>query len=260
MARSGHEVWIDADEVALLGRQPPLADGGLIEALLTVGSDLLPSRAIHRGLPSGKADVSFAFGAAEARDAGPQIYLGADDWSASTQTEPETWQGGEWPLGGMAAGALAAGEAFKSAMRRLVDRARDGGYFSALHEPSVPCTVQLAPEDTPKISVLPEFDFISGDAIANAALFALYRVPSIKGRGRVIDDDTSALSNLNRNALLVRSALGMLKVRDLARFGHGISLEPVAARYRQGMSLADTVLVGVDDIPSRWAAQRQRPA
>jgi hypothetical protein len=260
MARSGHEVWIDAEEAALVGPQPPLPAGDLIAGLLAVGADLLPGRLIQAGIPTQRADVAVGFGSAAPRDAELKIALAADDWAAWTESDSEPWKGGAWPIGGMAAGALAAGEAFKSAMRRLAGRARDGGYFSALQEPIGRCTIRLAANGTGRVTVLPDFDIVSGGAIANAALFCLHRLPHVRGYGRVLDDDASALSNLNRNALLVRSAIGELKVRDLARFKTGITIEPVPARYREGMGLAEMVLVGVDDIPSRWAAQRQVPA
>ncbi|MBL7466181.1 hypothetical protein INQ08_23460, partial [Escherichia coli] len=89
------------------------------------------------------------------------------------------------------------------------------------------------------------FDLVSGGAIANAALFALLRTPDIRGRCRVIDDDESALSNLNRNALLLRSGLGTAKVTDLARHGCDLQIEPLVERYRDGQPLAAVVLLGV---------------
>src|SRR3954470_21049590 len=48
MARSGHEVWLDAPEHAMVGLQPPLTGGNLIESLLEVGLDLLPDRNFQR--------------------------------------------------------------------------------------------------------------------------------------------------------------------------------------------------------------------
>ena len=159
-------------------------------------------------------------------------------------------------MGGMATGALAAAEAFKLAMRGLRGRALAPDYFDLLYAPCAAVEVRLAAADTLESADLPNFDLISGGAIANAVLFVLHRLPAIKGTCRVLDNDRSALSNLNRNALLVRSALGERKVDDLARFGGDLSVHPEPVRFEEGMPLAETVLIGVDDIPSRWAAQR----
>jgi hypothetical protein len=173
---------------------------------------------------------------------------------------PAAWSADDWPIGGLAAGALAAGEAFKAAMRSLRDYARTPGVFDDLFAPSVGANIDLAPPGSPQIAALPDFDLVSGGAIANAALYALLRLPGVRGRGRVLDHDRSGLSNLNRNALLRRSALDEFKVDDLARYGGTLAITPAPVRFEDGMALGQTVLVGVDDIPSRWRAQGTGPA
>ena len=263
MARSGHEVWIDAPEVDILGPQPPLTGSSLLAGLSEVGLDLLPGRSIGIGQPALAPDLVVVVGAGRGRVVAPGVSrtcLAADDWFARIVAAPAAWQGGEWPLGAIAAGALAAGEAFKVAARRLRGWSRMPGFFDLQYAPAAVAEVMLAPPDTARTVDLPDFDVVSGGAIANAALFALLRLPGVRGRGRVLDDDASAMSNLNRNALLVRSALDRFKVVDLARFGGGLRLASDPVRFEDGMPLAPTVLVGVDHIPSRWAAQRAGPA
>jgi hypothetical protein len=52
------------------------------------------------------------------------------------------------------------------------------------------------------------------------------------------------------------------KAVTLAALGGGIVLEPVDKRYEAGLNiepLAPSVVVGVDDIPTRWAVQRAAP-
>jgi hypothetical protein len=144
-------------------------------------------------------------------------------------------------------------------MRRLANHARARDYFDELYAETADATFALAPENTPKTISLPHFDLVSGGAIANAALFALARLPGVVGGGRVLDNDVSALSKLNRNALLVRSALEIAKVTDLARRAKGIAIDPEPVSYVMGTPLAPIVLVGVDDIPSRWAVQAAAP-
>lgn len=259
MARSGHSVWVDGADVAMIGHQPPLAGGNLIEALVATGDDLLPGRSIGRGTPP-QADLAVMVGrAVPAAGAARVVAIDAKDWSARLSVSPMAWSGDDWPLGAVGAGALVASEAFRIAMRRLAAHARDRAYFDELYAPSGEVSFSIAPDRTPATSALPGFDFVSGGAIANAALFALARLPGLSGTGRVLDDDVSALSNLNRNALLVRSALDVHKVVDLAQRVGGLAISPEPVRYTAGMRVEPTTLMGVDDIPSRWAVQAAGP-
>lgn len=261
LARSGHEVWVDCPDAELLGPQPPLAPGALLASLAETGSDLLPGRSIQIGRPAA-GDLAIAIGTIPASDETRTLHFDADDWSVEFGPEPTSgWSGGDWPLGALAIAPLAGAEAFKTAMRKLASHALSPSYYAQLHAPTERAQFALAPSDTPTTPDLPPFDIVSGGAIANAALFALLRLPGASGRGRVLDHDESAMSNLNRNALLRRSALGVPKVEDMAHLarGTGIAIEPVAARFEPGMPVAPTVLVGVDDIPSRWAVQASRP-
>ncbi|MDB5467204.1 MAG: hypothetical protein JWQ46_1966 [Phenylobacterium sp.] len=261
MARSGHEIWLGGEETPLVGAQPPLADGLLFEQLLAVGRDLLPGCAFRRGTPDGRVDLAVVIGAPDGPvDAAQIAYLDADAWSGSLAETPHAWGAQDWPAGGMAAGALAAGEAFKAAMRAVRDLARTPDVFDDMFAPCHTARIALAPADTPQHAALGDFDLVSGGAIANAALFVLLRLPGVKGSGRVIDHDRSGLSNLNRNALLRRSALAEFKVDDLARFGDGLDIRPEPVRFEGDMALGRIVLVGVDDIPSRWRAQAAGPA
>jgi hypothetical protein len=73
----------------------------------------------------------------------------------------------------------------------------------------------------------------------------------------VIEPDVSAISNLNRYMLLLQSRLAQ-------RLNHGLRIEPIDKRYEPDLlktiaPLAGAVLVGVDDIPTRWAIQRANP-
>ena len=259
MARSGHEVWVDAEEVEMLGPQLPLFGTTLLHALAEAGADLLPTRSIALGVPL-HADLAVFIGRSEQPGRARRcIALNASDWGAQMASEPSNWSGGDWPLGAIAAAVLAASETFKIAMRNLSGHAASRSYFNDLYAPASHADFMLAPPGTPKTASLPHFDFVSGGAIANAALFGLARLPGVAGTGRVLDDDRSALSNLNRNALLRRSALDLFKVEDLARLTGDLVLAPEPLRYLPGMPLMSNVLIGVDDIASRWAAQAAGP-
>jgi molybdopterin/thiamine biosynthesis adenylyltransferase len=106
---------------------------------------------------------------------------------------------------------------------------------------------------------------VSAGAIVNAALYALARIPGVSGRGRIIDPDVSDFGNLNRYMFLLRSQIGGLKAQDLtASLRNGLRFEPIAQRYEPVLlktiaPLAPAVIVGVDDIPTRWVVQREKP-
>lgn len=266
MARSGHAVWLDAPNLPLVGRQPPLEDGGLIPSLIDIGQDLLPTREFYVGLPEKGADLVVLFGDASwAGDADCVLRIAWSEWGASIaaddQTLPITHT--EWPIGGMAAAALAAAEAFKMAMRRLRGQARALRIFDRQFAPALWAEVVLAPNETAQAATLGSFDMISGGAIANAALYALLRLPDVSGDCRILDQDVSATSNLNRNMLLRRSRLDILKVDDLSGYGLGLVIDPVPIRFEgaaSGQELRSHVLVGVDDIRSRWRVQELWPS
>jgi hypothetical protein len=166
----------------------------------------------------------------------------------------------------MVAAGLAAAEAFKTSMRTLAHAARNPARMETVFAPATNVVFALAPEGTPFIRQLGTFDCISGGAIINAILYALARVPGVEGRARVIEPDTADTSNLNRYMLLQRSHLKENKARDLAAIlaGCGLTIDPVPKRYEPAqlpslLPLAASVLVGVDDIPTRWLVQRAGP-
>ncbi|MCC6947016.1 MAG: ThiF family adenylyltransferase [Bradyrhizobiaceae bacterium] len=266
MARSGHAVWIRCPDAPLIGPQPPLAGCTVVSALQELGGDLLPGWQFQSGGPRSPADLLVTFGRPHEKPAARQILqLQAEDWVAIADSEQlQPWMAGDWPVGGLAAATVGAGEAFKAAMRKLKAGARSRDYFDEVYAPTTNARIALAPPHTPMVPRLPDFDMISGGAIGNAVLYTLLRLPDVSGRARIIDDDTGGLSNLNRNALLRYSQLGKPKVDDLASYSSSLKIEPVSLRYvgsREGeLPLRKVVLVGVDHIPSRWSVQASRPA
>lgn len=260
MARSGHSVWLDIPAVDLVSPQPPLNGADLSEALVALGNDLLPDWSFQTGRPDYPVDVVVVMGrAAPATQAAQAVYLDAGDGWAAFANGPAVWSGQRQPYGAMAAGAMAAAEAFKSAMRRLRAYALAQEPFDMEFAPAPSCRVVLAPDGTLFAGALPTADIVSGGAIGNALVFALTRVPDISGSLGVLDDDRNDLTNLNRNAMLLRSELEAYKVDSLARHSGAAKFVPRPARFQPGEALASTVLIGVDHIPSRWSAQATNP-
>ncbi len=267
LARSGHRVYLDAPSTLLVGPQPPLANGEMLEQLLIIGRDLLPGIAIELGVPK-RPDLTIIFGDTPGvNDPDRAFRIRGMAWEARlTRVEKgREWPDEDWPMGGMIAAALAAAEVFKFSMRRLSRWARNSQSFAEQYAPTAQVMINLSPFTRAKVSELNGVDFISGGAITNCALYALLRLPNLNGSARIIEDDTTALSNLNRGMLFVRSRLEIPKAVELSRYATDcFSIRPVIARYDSETipkigTLANAVLVGVDDIPTRWAVQRAWP-
>lgn len=264
MARSAHRVTLLAPDVPLVGAQPPLTSGTLVSGLVEVGKDLLPGVEFSTTMPDGPMDLAVYFGRqVRAVSAKRSISVNATAWSAliTPAAAAGPWGATDWPMGAIASGALAATEAFKHSMRGLSAYANDDNFFSEQFATVDQLALLVAPETTAQNAALDAVDFVSGGAITQAALYVLLRVPGVSGRGRVIDPECTDLPNLNRYALLRRSHIEYAKthlLRELA--GPGLSLETVDAKFQDSaISLHPRVVVGVDDIPTRWRVQEARP-
>lgn len=268
IARSGHRVTLVAPDVPLLGHQPPLKPGSLITSMLEIGRDVLPGIEFSVTTPTSAADLCIVFGDTCARvPARRTIGLNASTWSAFLYSggPASRWRERVWPYGSLAAGALASSEAFKVTMHRLRRFARVLQHFDDVFAFCENLRFDLAPSHAPLTPELGSFDFVSGGAIANAALFCLGRIPRVTGAARIIEDATSDYSNLNRYALLRCSQVSVRKVDTLLGVDLGdLRLQKAPVRYDERSAielapLAPRVLVGVDHIPTRWLVQRMQP-
>ena len=170
-----------------------------------------------------------------------------------------------WAFGALAAAGLGAGEAFKIAMQKLLPYSLSPENTSARFALTDEVRFQVAPPDTDVCHDLGEIDCVSGGAITSAVLYCLARIPAVRAHGRIIEPDTSDLSNLNRYMLLLETACETPKTRGLAlMLGGGLRFEPLLQRFELALlgriaPLAPAVVVGVDHIPTRWAVQQAMP-
>lgn len=294
LLRSGATVAVSAPDVALLHPQPPLVGDRLVSALLDVGDDLIEG--VHcRSAGKGSYDAVIAIGSMPdgtsvsprpGDDAPLLIHLTADAVTGrmTATSRPASSEAGTWdeslrsPFGALAAAGLAAGEVFKLVMRSLAANAESPEHFQELFAVSAEATFSLDPAgelSPPMLATLDALtnvgavDVISGGAIAQAFLYALARLPGVRGDVRVIEPETSDATNLNRYGLLRRSMLGDAKALSLGAMSAvgllgGLRVTPVVMRYDRSTpavlgGLAPAVIVGVDHIPTRWAAQKGRP-
>lgn len=268
MARSGHAVHLFAPDVPMVAAQLPLGMGSLVTELLKAGVDLMPGATFATSDADAPFDLAVALGDSASSVASHRcIRLNATDWSGLIEAEPAAarWQAADWPLGGLAAATLAAGEAFKCAMHKLAFGARNPARMQTVFATFDHAAFHLAPDDTPITGSVGAFDCISGGAIIHAALYVLARLPRLSGYARVVEPDTADLSNLNRYALLLRSTSHLAKAQHLAELfsATGLTIDPLDFRFdaktRMFLRPAPAVLVGVDDIPTRWEVQRAKP-
>ncbi|HEY0413302.1 MAG TPA: hypothetical protein VGD66_09175 [Allosphingosinicella sp.] len=259
MARSGHRVFIDVPDAPLTGLQPPMSGRTLYEAISGVGGQLINGVEIAVGCPLFRPDVAFVCGRPEIgmhTKARRVVSVGWSDWSGEINEWPmgSRCSNGDWPMGAMAAAVLMASEAVKISGRILTNLSDRSGHLREVFADCRTARLRLAPESTPKSVGLGRFDIISAGAVSNGFLYALLRLPGLSGRARVFDQDLSDQTNGNRNMLLVGALLHLAKVDLFKYFEGGLQIEPVQRHFRKDdlPSLADVVMVGVDDIPTRW--------
>jgi ThiF family len=263
LSRMGMQVNLAIPEVSLISRQAPFAGTALREALFASSDELITDAAVRPHDGKKNSDIRFVIGDSQAEISGvPSWRLNGEDWYGAigqlTNVPGGPWTA-RWAVGSMVSAALAAGEAFKLAIRRMPLRNQEDLIFFA---PSPTCKWDFGSVAIPGgVLDVGEVDIVSAGAISQAALFALMRLPNLRMTGRVFDDDTTAASNLNRNMLSTIGDVGKEKVSVVAeRCSPSFALTPIPRRFASGapeaQQMAPLVLVGVDDIPSRWQAQR----
>jgi len=265
LSRMGMQVRIAFPDVPLFLPQPPLSGASLHEALTSGNRRLIPGAAV---IPAGNShpDLIFALGNSEVDNVCvPCWHLTGADWDGALslhgKEEPRPFTC-EWPIGSMVSAALAAGEAFKFVIRRMPLRNAAARVF---FEMSASCGFKFDAVPVPEgIVDFGDVDIISAGAISQAALYVLMRLPRVQISTRIFDSDVTAVSNLNRNMLTLIDDVGLPKVVVAAqRCNPKLRLDAIGERFPENIfesrALSPRVLVGVDDIPSRWEVQRRVP-
>jgi hypothetical protein len=261
-AMLGVDVDLSIPDVPLSAPQPPLCGGNLRTALAAAYTDLIPGAVV--GSISRDPELVFVLGDTESNE-GATFRLTGDAWRGRVARGPDAparcWSD-SWPLGALAAAGAAAAEVLRSVMPRIANEMAlelpDERFVAALGPVAVDLSLpgNLMPTDVGPV------DFVSAGAITNAALYALLRIPEIRGEFRVLDSDRLAIENMNRYLLALRRHLGREKARVLASYGSGgLHIEAAVAKLTDETAnelapFAARICVGVDDIPSRWVAQR----
>lgn len=261
-AMLGIRVDIEAPDVVQRIPQPPLRpDLALVSALVEWVDAVFPGciSRVQRPL------LTFAVGDTAAPGA---VHVAGSDNTAvlDTRTRSLRWQGST-PCGAIAAAAAGAAEAMRAAIPELCVQLDQPHPTDITWKPRPFAPIHLdLPEAAPATTGFGDVDFVSAGAITHAALYTLLRVPRFEAAIRTIDGDVLGRSNTNRYALARAEDLGRLKVDQLSEFAtEAVRLSAVPLRLDEDAvpilgQMAPRVLMGVDDIPTRWFVQRQEPS
>jgi hypothetical protein len=263
VARMGMAVELSCPDVPLGLPQPPLRGATLCSALAELGADLVPGSVIGPTLGR-PAVITFAIGDTPCAAPGA-LRLSGGDWDlevGSALLPGRPWEA-NLPFGALACAATAAAEALRAALPHLA-RLAGAELLADAHRLDVGQTINLDLRSWYPGRIETQIgavDAVSGGAITSSALYVLLRLPGLAGAIRVIESETLDLSNVNRYMLSRASLDGIAKTTMLASFSTpslqiaGLSLHYDEKTVDHVGPLARRVLVGVDDIPSRWFIQ-----
>lgn len=264
LARSGHNVFVQATDGPMVGHQPPFEGASLHEAVQSVQGQLIDGSSIRLGPPD-RIDIAFDFGTASSiapYQCPRTVSVGWSAWSGEISDWPPSAGVTEfdWPMGAMAASVMVAAEVSKMVSRSLAQLSSDPGEALMRFAKSEHARLTLVDENTPKLAAIGDFTAISAGAVTNGLFYSLSRLPDLFGRAWVYDNDPSDQSNLNRNMMLLQRLLQLSKVELLEHFGHGLKVFPIPRLFGEAdlENLVGRVTVGVDHVPSRWLLARGR--
>jgi hypothetical protein len=249
VARMGVQILLEVPEVKILGRQPPLRKQSLVDGLLDLGTDLIPGPA---------PDMRFVFGDTPyTSDEIPAWRISGTEWEGrlfQPHVLANRWNI-DWPIGAMTGAALGAAEVYKAVVRRIGPLEHQSYLFEVAREANwdwgSECNVNFDLD-------CGLVDVVSAGAIGQAVLYILARVPGLRMFPRIFDDDLVDGTTLNRGMLTRFSDIGESKVVVV---GRQIDAEAIARRLDknslpQYAPMHTSILVGVDNIPSRWEVQK----
>jgi hypothetical protein len=269
IARMGIGVELVVPENQLIAQIPPLREPSLRAALVGLGDDLIPESIVR--ITPGQVEQTFVFGDSSCPEADAIRVLVGEMSCSLTQTGTATRIACGLPLGGLAAGAAAAALALEAAVPQIELAAGVQRTGQRRPSPGPPVTIDLTalfPTLGDGDIRLPEdlaIDAISAGAITNAFLAVAVWLLQTPTNVRIIDDDIAEVSNVNRCPqirwsddqkpkveVLQASSTPLLRIT-----GEQLRFSTETAQRLQ--PLAEHVLVGVDDIPSRWRVAEAEP-
>ncbi len=267
IARMGIGIELAIADVGVLDLVAPLRRPTLRDALIDLGTDLVPGTTVRTR--HGQVDLTIAFGDTPCRDQ-PALRVFADELSSAILdgSQPVPSIAADWPLGAFAAAAAVAPIVLQAALPRIEAATGLRRTTKPRPAPGPPVALdlrELFPGLPNSAGPAGRLDLVSGGAITNALLYVLLRLPGFAATARVIEAQDADLSNVNRYMLLRASEQGIPKTRQLeAASSKAIPItgfrELFTKETRHRLApLAERVLVGVDDVEARWWVQEEWP-
>jgi hypothetical protein len=261
VTRMGVQVELAVADVPIRGNQPPLIGPLLIPALVDLGRNTIPGTTVVEA-SCAQADLTFVWGNVRPTK-GEYWSVGATDSVGAIRfaaVSPLPVLNTTLPFGPLASAALAAGEVFKHVVRRLP---LADSYSERYLRRAADAQFDFGFSTHDRAMNFGDITVISAGAISQAVLFTLYRLPNVRARFHVVDSNVTELSNLNRNVLSTVDDVDSPKVEVVRkRAPVGVDVNAIPHRFPSiecGTLPLQKVVVGVDDIPSRWATQRLKP-
>lgn len=265
-ARLGISIELAFPNVPVVDRVAPLRLGNLVDALVELGRDLVPG--VGARTHSGAVDEAFAFGS-PALGSPQAVSVAVSDFATVLERDGDGAPClGSLPFGGFMAGAAVAAIALDAAVPRI-EGATGLPARRPRPSPGPPVHVDLSrlfPDLVTNLPVdLDGVDAVSGGAITHALVFCLLRVPGLRVRMRVIEEQHLELSNINRYAVMRASDEGTRKTQQLESAATSeVEIQGATRlftkRTRGALApLARRVVVGVDDVEARWWVQEENP-
>lgn len=262
---SGNARWISTLAVNLLARMYPqlvIIGGRTIAAeLAALARAINPTISLSESAASAAATIAIGSVPDAAEDA---VHAGASGWVAHVQRGGPAALGPANPFSSAAAAALAVSGVFRAVFsERLPHRELERDTHLSLLDYGGSAGADLP---LPHLN-LEDVAIFGLGAVANGAVWALARHPSVSGRVFLVDPERLELSNLQRYVLATDSDVGRAKTelaRDvLARPGldvqmRAMPLEAFAGERSAGFDIP-TVLVSVDHVAGRRATQALLP-
>ena len=269
VAACGMGIKLVMPPVAMVGHQPPVVGEDLIAGLSDLAADSVPGASAEAAPATGPADIVFVIGDSPwSGDAARAWRLGAEPWVGHLLPvrEPTGRIATDFPIGPLAAATAAAAEAYRAALSAVVTDTGCSVPEPAFLRPAAAATIRLAADGTPTSpDRLDRLDMVSGGALTTAALHGLLRVAGLRARVRIWEPQDLDPTNLNRYVLMRRSMLPMPKIAMLQRWQHeGVSIEGFLVRLDEDrihsvLPWAPWVMVGTDNVETRWLVQRTWP-
>lgn len=239
----------------------------VVSQLMHLAQEINPN--IEIGTNFSDIDVCVVVGEHGLTNSIPAIFVGSDGWITQVSSKGPVGSGCTHnPFGAGAAACFGAANIFRILFQsNLQSGVPDNSFTLSLltYETNRNNLNNLNNPELLEVD-LGESHLVGLGAIGNGAVWALARLPKVRGTLHLIDDEDIELSNAQRYVLATPSSCGTSKVRLAAKILSSTQLNVVPHQQRWGEYMAETnnwslqsVAVAVDSAIARYSVQSSLP-